>query len=181
MDGTVVGVITWGLKLGQNLNFAASSNEVSSLVDRPSNAKPLSDVGQPSSPKSQAADEKELSLPNGIVWTSLVSGKDYRVRLDGDYIYTEWTNIPPDWSASAFLKGELKKTGTVWTGHGRYHFPCQYGLRINWITVDLGIEITYMTQTRIEGRVQNYSGYNCRTGKPKGEPTWSSFTWIPKA
>jgi S1-C subfamily serine protease len=32
LDGTVVGVVTWGLKLGQNLNFAAPSNEVQSLL-----------------------------------------------------------------------------------------------------------------------------------------------------
>jgi V8-like Glu-specific endopeptidase len=168
LDGSVVGVITWGLKLGQNLNFAASSNEVSALVDRPSNAKPLN-VG-----------EKEHTLPSGNIWSSLASGKDYRVRLDGDYIYTEWTNIPSAWGASAFGRGELKKSGTTWAGHGRNRFPCQYGVRINWITVDIETEITSVTGTRIEGRAKNYSGFNCRTGKPKGEPTWTSFTWIPK-
>lgn len=163
LDGGVVGVITWGLKLGQNLNFAASSNDVSALMDKPSNATPLS--------------RNEKAVPSGNIWTSLVSPREYRVRLDGDYIYVERTNIPAAWGASAFAKGELKKSGDIWVGHVRDNFPCQ----ANWITVDIEMEITSLTSSRIEGRAKNYtSGFNCRTGKPKGDPTWTSFTWIPK-
>jgi hypothetical protein len=169
LDGTVVGIITWNLKLGQNLNFAATSNELTALADKPNNAKPLT------------ADENLPNTPNGRIWTSLSSGKDYRVRLDGDYIYTEWTNIPASWGPSAFGRGELKKAGVIWTGHGRNQIPCQYYARINWINVDIEMEITSMTATRIEGRAKNYAGgFNCRTQKPKGEPTWTTFTWIPK-
>ncbi len=169
LDGTVVGVITWNLKLGQNLNFAATSNEVSTLLEKPTNAKPLT-----------ANEKAAVEVPSGRIWTSLLSGKDYKVRLDGDYIYTEWTNIPPAWGPTAFGRGELKKTGGIWTGHGRNQLPCQYGVRINWIVVDIEMEITSMTGTRIEGRAKNYQGFNCRTKAPKGEATWTSFTWIPK-
>lgn len=168
LDGTVVGVITWNLKLGQNLNFAATSNEVSTLLEKPTTAKSLT------------ADEKVVAVPSGRIWTSLSSGKDYKVRLDGDYIYTEWANIPSAWGPSAFGRGELKKAGEIWTGHARNQFPCQYGVRINWIMVDIDMEITSMTGTRIEGRAKNYQGFNCRTNAPKGEATWTSFTWIPK-
>jgi S1-C subfamily serine protease len=168
LDGTVVGVITWNLKLGQNLNFAATSNEVSTLLEKPTNAKPLT------------ADEKGVELPSGRIWTSLSSGKDYKLRLDGDYIYTEWANIPSAWGPSAFGRGELKKAGAIWSGHQRNQFPCQYGVRINWITVDVEMEITSLTATRIEGRAKNYQGFNCRSKSPKGEATWAAFTWIPK-
>jgi hypothetical protein len=176
LDGTVVGVITWNLKLGQNLNFAASSNEVSALLDRPSSTKPLK------------SDEKETILPSGRTWTSMTSGRDYRVRLDGDYIYTEWTNIPSALqSTAAFGRGELKKSAAIWTGRFHSYLPCTYvdkwtnQQKINWITFDLAIEISSVTSSRIEGRAQNYTeGFDCKKKTPKGEPKWTSFTWIPK-
>lgn len=164
LDGTVIGVITWGLKLGQNLNFAAASNEVLALIDRPANAKPL------------VFNEKAPVIQSGRIWTSLSSDRDYKVRLDGDYMYIERTNVPASWGPTAFSKGELKKMGATWTGQVRLHSPCQN----NWITVDIETEITSMTGTRIEGRAKNYKEFNCRTGKPKGEATWTAFTWIPK-
>src|SRR4029077_7492198 len=61
LDGTVVGVTTWNMKLGQNLNFAATSNEVSTLLEKPTNAKPLT------------TSEKESDVPSGRIWTSLAS------------------------------------------------------------------------------------------------------------
>lgn len=134
-----------------------------------------------------APTQPSSDLMSGRTWTSLTTRNDYRVRLDSDYIYTEMTNVPPAFGASAFSRGELKKLGAIWTGHSRVHFPCQYKdvwsgeMKINWITTDPEIEITSMTETRIEGRAQNYSGgFDCKAGKPKGEPTWTSFTWIPK-
>ena len=168
LDGTVVGVITWNLKLGQNLNFAATSNEVSTLLEKPTNAKPLT------------TSEKAVEVPSSRIWTSLSSGKDFKVRLDSDYIYTEWTNIPSAWGPSAFSRGEFKKNGAIWGGHMRNQFPCQYGIRVNWITADIESEITSMTSTRIEGRSKTYKEFNCRTKSPKGEAAWKSFTWIPK-
>jgi hypothetical protein len=122
------------------------------------------------------------------VWTSLISGRDYKVRVDGDYLYTDWTNIPASLKDTAtFSRGELKKSGTRWTGQFRSYFPCVYIDRWgnqqikNWITMVLPIEITMMTVTRIEGRAQNYEqGIDCKKATPKGQPTWASFTWIPK-
>jgi Trypsin-like peptidase domain len=168
LDGTVVGVITWNMKFGQNLNFAATSSEISALLDKPAAAKPLN------------PEKSEPTLSSDRVWTSLVSGKDYKVRFDGDYIYTEWINMPSSWGPSAFGRGELKKDGTIWTGELRNRVPCQYGSKINWITVEIGIEITKLTASRIEGRTGDYHQFDCKAGKPKSGPTWVQFTWIPK-
>jgi V8-like Glu-specific endopeptidase len=176
LDGTVVGVITWNLKLGQNLNFAASSNEVSALANKPSNAMPLN------------AEEKEHTRPSGNIWTSLTSGKDYRVRLDGDYIYTEWNNIPTALQGTAaFGRGELKKSAGIWSGHFHSTLPCTFvdkwtnQQKMNWISLDLLMEISSVTSSRIEGRAQNYTeGFDCKKKTPKGEAKWISFTWIPK-
>jgi S1-C subfamily serine protease len=177
MNGTVAGVITWGMKSGQNLNFAATSNEVLTLVDRARNAKPL------------AADAAlPAVIPSGRVWSSLTSGRDYKVRVDGDYIYTEWTNMPAELQGtSTFSRGELKRSGDIWAGHVRAYLPCRYvdkwtnQQRVNWVRTDVLIEITSLTNTRIEGRAQNYNeGIDCKKGTPKGQPTWVSFSWIPK-
>jgi hypothetical protein len=144
-------------------------------------------LGQEPQSSAPAPTQPSSDLMGGRTWTSLTTSKDYRVRLDSDYIYTEWTNVPPEWGVSAFSRAELKKTGTIWKGHTRMQFPCQYkdiwsgGMKINSVTLDPEIEITSMTDTRIEGRAQNYgSGFDCKAGKSKGEPTWTSFTWIPK-
>jgi S1-C subfamily serine protease len=177
MDGKVVGVITWNIRTGQNLNFAATSNEVSALIDEADKVKPL--VGETS---------VASLIPSEQVWTSLVSGKDYKIRVDGGYLYTEWTDLPASLKdTSAFTRGELKKSGTGWKGQYRSYFPCVYIDRWgnqqikNWITMVLPIEITMMTATRIEGRAQNYEqGIDCKKATPKGQPTWASFTWIPK-
>ncbi|MGB2628749.1 MAG: trypsin-like peptidase domain-containing protein [Candidatus Acidiferrum sp.] len=178
-DGSVVGVITWGVKIGQNLNFAAPSNEVLELLSRPSAAEPSRPAANESSAPPTNVDQ---------IWTSITSGRDYKVRFSGDYIYTEWVNLPPELSGTAaFARGELKNGGQIWTGYVKSQIPCKYQnsktkqWQMNWLDLAGSIEITGVTATRIEGRSQAYpGGFNCETGSPKGSPEWSSFTWIPK-
>ncbi len=176
MDGKVVGVITWGIRMGQNLNFAATSNEVSALLSRPANVTAVS-----------AKTTTPVAGQTAPVWTSLVSGRDYQVRVDADYIYTEWVLPPALKGTSAFGRGELKKSGELWSGQYRSYVPCVYVDRwtgqqkANWIKTDLPIEITKITATRIEGRAQNYpEGFDCKKAAPKGQAIWQGFTWIPK-
>jgi S1-C subfamily serine protease len=72
MSDHVVGVITWGvnLEVGQNLNFAAPSSEVQTLlITARQQAKPLDSVSNNSN-----------RLTGGTVWTSLTSGRDYTFR-----------------------------------------------------------------------------------------------------
>jgi S1-C subfamily serine protease len=101
MSNHVVGVITWGvnLDLGQNLNFAAPSSAVTALlVTAHQQAQPLESVAT------------KGSFTEGAVWTSLVSGHDYRIRQDGDYLYVEWVNLPPAAKTTGgFERDELKK------------------------------------------------------------------------
>jgi S1-C subfamily serine protease len=87
MNNHVVGVITWGVPIGQNLNFAASSNEVASLV---------ATAHQHSTTLATVANKTEPTLSNVTVWTSLMSGRDYALRQEGDYLYVDWISIPPN-------------------------------------------------------------------------------------
>ena len=118
MDGSVVGVITWGVKIGQNLNFAAPSNKVMELLSHPSTV---------ASSQSKVSESPTSLVTKDGVWTSMTSGRDYKLRFDGDYIYSEWTNLPSALNGTmAFASSELKKTGSIWVGTSKSYLPCQY-------------------------------------------------------
>ena len=123
------------------------------------------------------------------------SGRDYKLRIDGDFIYGEWVNIPPVLqSTAAFGRIELKKTGDKWVGKGRslmpYAFKSSYmdywktGQRmgtenVKWCTFEHDIEIEKMTESRIEGRSMSFSTFDEKKCQP-GKMEWRSFVWIPK-
>ena len=85
MDGSVVGVITWGVKIGQNLNFAAPSNEVAELLSHPST---------PVSAQPTESETPTSLVTNDKIWTSMTSSRDYKLRFDGDYIYSRMGEPP---------------------------------------------------------------------------------------
>jgi len=178
MDGSVVGVITWGVKIGQNLNFAAPSNEVAELLSHPSTA------------VSPAATTESSATPVNTdeIWTSMSSGRDYKLRFDGPYIYADMV-FPPglEGTTLAFVRSEVKKDGARWTGKIKSFLPCQYQnvwtkqMETKWFSEEVAVELTSVTPTRIEGRNQVYSGgYDCKKGLFKGPIDWKSFTLIPK-
>lgn len=54
------------------------------LVTAHQHAKPLNSI----------ASQSEGSLTEGIVWTSLMSGHDYKIRQDGDGVWREKRQCP---------------------------------------------------------------------------------------
>jgi V8-like Glu-specific endopeptidase len=182
MTGHVVGVMTLMANPGaaQNLNFAAPSNEVASLiVTAHKHAEPLSSV----------ADKAESTLSNGTVWTSLTSGRDYTLRQDGNYLYMDWISIPQQIKdAGGFSRGELKKgTDGKWHGKARAHLPCQYTKGIgayartytNWCNREDDTEIDLLSDKRIEGISVGWQKFDCRKCEAKDEER-KPFTLIPK-
>ena len=179
LDGNAIGVITFGFKEGENLNFAAPINSVKSLLDTahdvvPLNARTLSGgvQGKPSVSRR--------------IWTSMVSGRDYTVRIEGEYIYSEWVNLPREFrETSAFNRAELKRSGDIWTGKSRSYFLCQYRNRWtgqpqdNWCSIEIDVEITSFSESRIEARVHSIVEFDCRRCRPK-KMEWKSYTLIPK-
>jgi S1-C subfamily serine protease len=76
MNNHVVGVITWGvsLELGQNLNFAAPSNELTALLAAAhQQAKPLAepDLGRASTPPNQQTDTRAEQSAPGLYINSM--------------------------------------------------------------------------------------------------------------
>ena len=159
---------------GQNLNFASPIDAARSLLSSVNALAPLAGADQGETVTGSAVPASDR------IWTSMRSGRDYKVRIEGDYIYTEWVNLPASLSSTAaFVRSELKKAGDRWVGKSRAWIPYNYSGQRRWCSVEGGIEITSVTQSRIEGRAEAHAGFDAKKCEPQGL-YWESFTWIPK-
>jgi hypothetical protein len=180
LQGEVIGVTTFRVRGGENLNFAAPSNSAQMLLNVTRETQPL---GSGASASIAIADAK---VHDSHVWTSLTNGRDYKLRIDGDYIYTEWANLPSALSGTtAFARTEFKKNGEIWAGTGRSYLPCQYKNKwtnemvTNWCRLQGRVEITSFSDARIEGRSENSTEFDCKKCEVK-KMEWRQFSWIPK-
>lgn len=181
MTDHVVGVITAGVEHGQNLNFAIPSSDVSKL---------LITAGRQAQPLEAAEGIGEGSFTKGSLWTSLTTGHDYNLRRDGDYLYLDWVNVPPEIkNAGGFLRCEIKKDSDgKWRGKSHSRLPCTYTrgrgafahTLVNWCSVDNDIEIDSMSDKRIEGVGTGSEKFDCSKCKAEGSQQQKPFTWIPK-
>ncbi len=188
LNDQVVGVVTWGvnLELGQNLNFAAPCSEVQALLAHAhQQPRPLDSTEKSSA---NVATTKDGVLTSGTgLWTSITTGKDYKITQDGDYLYLEWTNVPAQiQTAGGFMRDELKKTPDgKWRGKANAYLPCQYRSKMNgqfvtnWCRLDDDMEIDILSEKRIEGIAPGWEKFDCKKCEPK-EVIRRSFTIIPK-
>jgi hypothetical protein len=171
MDENVAGVVTWKAAEGENLNFAVPSKLIAALLTN-SIVKPLS--------AAQVTDSSVAASKQERLWTSLTSGRDFKLRIDGDYIYTEWVNIPSALQSSGtYIRQELKKAGDRWVGKTYWFFPYNYRGSVKWCRTETELEINRVSESRIEGQAQGWGAYdakNCKPEKVESKP----FTWIPK-
>jgi hypothetical protein len=186
MNGKVVGILTWKASEGENLNFAVPSKLIAPLL-ADSTVRPL---GIPATSDSNvstvAAGEK--------VWTSMTTGRDYKIRSDGDYIYGEWILPPALQSTTAFVRLELKKSGDKWIGKVRSYLPYEFKssyfdfwrtgqtigtANVKWCSQEYEFEIDRLSDSRIEGQAKGSSSYDAKKCKA-GKLEWKPFTWIPK-
>lgn len=183
MNNHVVGVVAMGVnpELGQNLNFAIPSSEVTAiLITAHQRTKPLESV----------SSKNEGSFTEGILWTSLTSGHDFNLRQDGDYLYADWVNVPPDIkTAGGFLRSEMKKSSDgKYRGKTHLRMPCTYTQGrgafartfTNWCSRDVDIEIDFLSDKRIEGVSTGTAKFDCRKCEAEGKAEQKPFAWIPK-
>lgn len=186
MDGKVAGVLTRKASEGENLNFAVPSKSIPPLLAN-STVRPLGSTAKTDSSTSPVpAAEK--------VWTSLTTGRDYKIRTDGDYIYVEWILPAALQSTAAFMRVELKKSGDKWIGKARSLLPYEYKssyfdfwktgqtmgtASVNWCRLEVDLEIDKLSDARIEGQAQNFASFDAKKCKP-GKLEWKPFAWIPK-
>lgn len=184
----VVGIVTFKIRGGENLNFAIPVNYLRGLMDSTGPAMSLEDLrfklsNSPDVFKSDAFPTR---------WKSLVSGTSKIVRRDGDRIYVETVLTDALKNAGCFNLSELQKKDDIFSGTTRSSCVCQYtrGLGAyarnltNRVNDQTTIEITKITPTRIEGRgMVRPAGtkFDCSKGtynKPLSE--WETFAWIPE-
>ena len=187
MDGKVAGVLTWKAGEGENLNFAAPSKLIVPLM--------ANSAVQPLGTASKIVATAPTGMSRERTWTSVTSGRDFKLRVDGDYIYTEWINLPPQLqTTTAFMRSELKKVGDKWVGKSRSNLPYEYKSayfdfwkngqtvgtsNVNWCQLEFDFEIDTITDSRIEGRGMGFTSFDAKKCKP-GKMEWKTFTWIPK-
>jgi S1-C subfamily serine protease len=185
----VIGIVTFKIRGGENLNFAVPVNYLRGLVDS---------LGSPMS-----LDELRVKLSSGgsdvfksdsfpSHWKSLQSGTTKILRRDGDRIYVETVQSEERKNAGCFILSDLQKKGEIFNGTVRSSCVCQYTKGVgayarnftNRVTDEATIEITSVTPTRIEGRVMvrpKGTKFDCKKAEFSKPPSeWESFTWIPE-
>ena len=182
----VIGIVTFKIRGGENLNFAIPINYLRGLVDSPGTAMSLDDMRVKLS-GSGADVFKSDSFPTR--WHSLVSGTTKIIRRDGDTIYVETLLPEAQKNAGCCNLAELQKKGDVFNGKGRYSCVCQYtkglgGTFTNRVSDETAEEITRLGPTRIEGRLMvrpKGTKFDCKKGEFSKPPSeWQDFTWIPE-
>lgn len=201
LDAVKVAEITGDVP--QNVNFAVNLAEVRAFLDDAAvpYQKEISQHAMPTSSIAATATQVSVAIectqegiamapaPTGTistagerVWTSLTAGLDYKIRIDGDYIYARCLNPPTRWQLSGtFLNFEFKKVGEKWVGRRIFKGPYNgvVGGPPIWCQTETDAEINEVTNSRIEGRAMSWSAVNVKTCQPEGA-VWKPFTWIPK-
>jgi S1-C subfamily serine protease len=187
----VIGLLTFKIKGGENLNFAIPVNYLRGLMDSPVSATTLEDL------RAHLDNQGDVFTSQAFPtrWKSLSSGTTKTIRRDGDRLYVE--TILPDAAKNTgcFDLSQFEKRGDTYTGTNKSSCVCQYTkfkafvgqvLETNRFANESPIEITKITPTRIEGRAMqapNGTKIDCEKGrysKPVSEWNWVTFAWIPE-
>jgi S1-C subfamily serine protease len=186
----VIGIVTFKIRGGENLNFAIPINYLRGLSDSSTGTSMSLDELHMKLSSTGSDVFKTDSFP--ARWRSLVSGTTKVIRRDGDRIYVETLLPEADKNAGCFNLAELQKSGAVFSGTNRYSCVCQYtkGLGVyarsfsNRVSDETAVELTKIEPTRIEGRSMvraKGTKFDCGKGQFSKPPTeWESFTWIPE-
>jgi hypothetical protein len=189
-QGEVIGIVKATIEEGQNLNFAIPIDYTAGMMNA-RELQSLSSFYEPEEQKQQAATNtatraSEEGFPTH--WKSLTTGTTKILRRDGDRLYVENVLSAAQRNAGCFSMADLEGKGDFFTGTLRYSCVCQYTKAAqtltNRFTSITTIEITKLSQTRIEGRLvipSKDSKLDCPKGtytKPPNE--WEAFVWIPE-
>jgi Trypsin-like peptidase domain len=171
MDEKVAGVITWKNTEGENLNFAVPSKLIAAVLTN-SAVRPFGAI-------SNTEPNSVSPAPLERLWTSMTSGYDMKIRIDGDFIYVT-TNLPPALqSTAAFSRAEFKKTGDKWVGKRIVYLPVKYRTGVKWCRYEADTEIDKLSETRIEGKAITWNSMDAKKCEPE-HPETRPFVWIPK-
>jgi S1-C subfamily serine protease len=189
-QGEVIGIITYKIRGGENLNFAVPVNYLRGIADSTTSTAMSLDEMRMKLNASGSDVFKSESFPSR--WKSLQSGTTKIIRRDGDRIYVETVLPDAQTKAGCFILSDLQKKGDIFSGIIRSSCVCQYthGLGAyartlsNRVSDQSTVEISSVTPTRIEGRTlirPKETKFDCKKGEFSKPPSeWQGFTWIPE-
>lgn len=137
---------------------------------------------QPSA-KRASPTQSEAPEPSNI-WKSETTGKEYRVRIEGDRFYADWVNLPPAAvQRRAYIHTVCQRAGSKWVGTSSIFMPCTVGQGkaehiANTCHLNLKIEIDSVAQDRITGRGQSLEKFDCQSCKVIATG-WGNIVWVP--
>jgi len=115
------------------------------------------------------------------VWKSLSSGKEYRVKVEGDLFTAEWVNIPPDAARQGrYIRTECRRSASRWIGTSRLLLGCQLpNGNMKLCPLILRFEVDFISPDRITGGGENLKDFDCSSCEIR-KTGWGPFTWTPK-
>jgi hypothetical protein len=122
----------------------------------------------------------------GEVWRSETTGKEYRIKVDGDKLYAEWVN-PSSVAAEyhSYIHTECVRKGSKWVGASEIFLPCTVGRGpqehiANTCNLKVKFEIDSMSKSLITGHTMGLKpgGFDCQTCKVLAA-AWAGFKWVP--
>src|SRR5882762_695338 len=185
-ESEVIGIVTFKIVGGENLNFAIPVNYLRGLMDSLGSPMTLESL------RAKLANQPDVFKSDVLPtrWKSLYSGTTKIIRRDGDRLYVETILPEAEKSAGCFNLSEFQKKDDIFTGMTRFSCVCQYNskwdgrLLSNRDTVQTEIEISKISPTRIEGRAMQSppnTKFDCQKGTPSKPPSeWQTFAWIPE-
>jgi len=190
-QGHVVGVVTFKISAGENLNFAVPINyaramlSFEQLISLDELAQKLGQTNVSLFADKDKEDNKSLTG----VWLSLTSNTRRQLRQEGDYLYGTFEN-----KGASGVYDLQKQSDGVYRGVVRWRWQSSY--YSIWTDRQINVdcenetefEITFATHTRIEGRsmstpypeskkAQTKASKTCGKSEEKNKK-WEDFVWV---
>ncbi len=130
--------------------------------------------------KPAASAAKSSALPE--VWKSASTGKEYRVKVEGDRFTAEWSNIPAQAAKQgAYIRSECRRTGSRWIGTSRILLGCALpDGKTKMCPMILRFEVDFVSPDRITGGGEILRDFDCASCEVQ-KTGWGPFTWTPKS
>jgi hypothetical protein len=157
----------WWIIIVMCVIFAATSLQLSSesqSAPKPGDTKPATKTG---------------ALPQ--IWKSATTGKEYRVKVEGDRLTAEWSNIPPQAAKQgAYIRSECRRSGSRWVGTSRILLSCPLpDGKTKMCPMLLRFEVDFISSDRITGGGEILRDFDCGSCEVR-KTGWGPFTWAPK-
>ena len=139
----------------------------------------FSSENQGSTKPAANATAKAGALPS--VWKSASTGREYRVKVEGDRFTAEWSNIPAEAAKQGvYIRSDCRRTGSRWIGTSRILLGCALpDEKTKMCPMLLRFEVDFISPERITGGGEILRDFDCGTCQIR-KTGWGPFTWTPK-